>query len=178
MKKNKLNIKFNLSLKLFLLIFLICISTLIGIIINSLKEETIKLEKYTSKDISFTYDNNFEIINEKEYIELVSSDEKASIVIKRMEYTITNQEKDKYEISNSLAFQVIKDNPNYIEIYNSNKNNIYYHLYENYELKKQIEVINIFKDNSIYIIIYSADNNEFDLYKESIDIIVNSINNR
>ena len=84
----------------------------------------------------------------------------------------------KYEISNSLAFQVVKDNPNYIEIYNSNKNNIYYHLYENYELKKQIEVINIFKDNSIYIIIYSADNNEFDLYKESIDIIVNSINNR
>lgn len=178
MKKKKLNIKFNLSLKLFLLIFLICISTLIGLIINSIRKETIELKTYNSDYISFSYDNNFEIIEEKDYIELISKDEKTNIIIKKIAYTNTTKEKDKYEISSSLSYQVIENKTDYIETYTGNEEDIYYHLYENYNEKKQVEVINIFSENYIYIIIYSAENNEFDLYKESIDIIINSIKNR
>ena len=170
----KLNIKFNLSLKIFLIVFIIILCILIGLIINSTKKEEIKLNKYQSDYINFTYDNNFEVTNKKDYVVLTSKDKKTNIVIKKMDYTSNTKTKDKYEIASSLSYQVV-ENKNYIETYDGIIDNNYYFLYEDYENKRQIEVINIFDDNYIFTIIYSASNKEFDLYKESIDLIVNSI---
>jgi len=178
-KKNKLNIKLTLKLKIFLLLFIIIISILIGFIISSFKEPRTTITKYKSDYIEFLYDNTFNIANEKEYIELRTNDKKATVIIKKIDYTSNAKIKDKYDISSSLAYQVVKDKDNYIETYNDYfvENNItrYYHLYENYNEKRQIEVINNFTKNYIYVVIFSANSNEFDLYSESLSIIINSI---
>lgn len=170
----KLNIKFNLSLKIFLIVFLIIACILIGFIINSTKKEEIKLNKYKSDYISFTYDNNFEVTKEKDYVILTTKDRETNIVIKKIDYTSNTKTKDKYEIASSLSYQVV-ENKEYIETYNGIIDNNYYFLYEDYENKRQIEVINKFDDDYIFTMIYSASNKEFDLYKESIDLVINSI---
>ena len=172
----KLNIKFNLSLKIFLIVFLIITCILIGLLINSTKKEEIKLNKYKSDYINFTYDNNFNVYKQKDHIILTTKDKKTNIVIKKIDYTSNTKTKDKYEISSSLSYQVVENKKEYIETYNGIIDNNYYFLYEDYQNKRQIEVINIFDDNYIFTIIYSASNKEFDLYKESIDLIINSIN--
>ena len=172
----KLNIKFNLSLKIFLIVFLIITCILIVLLINSTKKEEIKLNKYKSDYINFTYDNNFNVYKQKDHIILTTKDKKTNIVIKKIDYTSNTKTKDKYEISSSLSYQVVENKKEYIETYNGIIDNNYYFLYEDYQNKRQIEVINIFDDNYIFTIIYSASNKEFDLYKESIDLIINSIN--
>ncbi|MBE6151329.1 MAG: hypothetical protein E7162_05920 [Firmicutes bacterium] len=172
----KLNIKFNLSLKIFLIVFLIITCILIGLLINSTKKEEIKLNKYKSDYINFTYYNNFNVYKQKDHIILTTKDKKTNIVIKKIDYTSNTKTKDKYEISSSLSYQVVENKKEYIETYNGIIDNNYYFLYEDYQNKRQIEVINIFDDNYIFTIIYSASNKEFDLYKESIDLIINSIN--
>ena len=175
MKKIRSNIKFNLSLKLFLLIFTICICILIGLIINGMKKEKINFSKYVSDYINFNYDDTFEVSKEKDYIELTSKNKKTSIVIKKLDYTGNIKNKDKSEIVASLSYQVVEDEEKYKETYNGNEGDKYFYLYENYEKRRQIEVISIFDESYIYVIIYSANNDEFDLYKESVDIIVDSI---
>lgn len=179
MKKKKLNIKLTLKLKLFLFIFVIISSILIGLIILNSKEEKLEMNEYKNELITFTYDNNFKIINEKEQIELKSIDNKATIVIKILDYTSISKQEDKQDIATSLSYQVIKNKNDYYETYNDviTENNItrYYYLYENYQEQNQIEIITTFDEKYIYVVIYQANNEEFDLYEESISIIVNSI---
>lgn len=181
MKKEKkpIRINLNLKLKLFLLVFIITVFVLIGMIIVSFKDEAVVMNHYESKYINFIYDNNFYIASEENQIELHTKDDENTIVIKKLDYTKSAQEKDPYEIASSLSYQVVQDNKDYIETYNdyikSNHDTKYYYLYENYKTERQIEVISIFKKKYIFVVIYSASNSEFDLYKESIDIIVNSI---
>ena len=102
-----------------------------------------------------------------------------TLVIKKLDYTKSAQEKDQYEIAASLSYQVTRKSDGYIETYNDyvkdNHNTKYYYLYENYEKERQIEVISIFEKKYIFMIIFSCNNSKFDLYKESIDIIIDSI---
>lgn len=178
MKRNKINIKFDFKLKLFLLISIIIISILIGLIIVSFKNEKATLKKYDSDYISFVYDNNFKIVNEEEFIELKNNNKSSIIAIKKMDYTNNAKTKNKSEIASSLSYQVIS-NQDYIKTYDEYKNENgvtkYYCLYENYEEEKQIEVVVMFGENDIYVVVYSANNNEFDLYFESVSIIIDSI---
>lgn len=181
MENNKKTFKINLNLplKLFLLIFIIIVFILIGLIILSIKKEDVVISKYESKNINFIYDNNFYLANDKEYIELRTNDGENTLIIKKLDYTKSAQEKDQYEIAASLSHQVIRKSDGYIETYNdyiNNKHNTkYFYLYENFEKERQIEVISIFDKKYIFIVIFSCSNNEFDLYKESVDIIVDSI---
>ena len=174
-----IRINLNLKLKLFLLVFVITTFVLIGMIILSFMDEDVVMNRYESKYINFIYDNNFYIVDEENQIELHTKDDENAIIIKKLDYTKSAQEKDQYEIASSLSYQVVQNNEDYIETYNdyikSNHDVKYYYLYENYETERQIEVISIFKKKYIFVVIYSATNREFDLYKESIDIIVNSI---
>lgn len=179
MKKKKINIKFNLRLKLFLLTSFIIVSILIGLIINSFKEDEIIVHEYKSDYISFAYDNTFKIEKEKDYIKLITKDKKAMVAIKKLDYTTNSKDKNQSEIAASISYQVLENKNGYIETYNNyvNENNInrYYYLYENYKEERQLEVITTFEEDYIYVVIYSAKNNEFDLYSESISIIVNSL---
>ena len=178
-KKININIKLDLKLKLFLFLFAIVFLILIGLIISSTKEQQFKISNYQNNQISFNYDQNFTITEEKEYIELKSQDNQAIVVIKILDYTNTYKKENQSDIASSLSYQVIKDESDYIETYNDyeikNDYTRYYYLYENYEKENQIEVITTFTNHYIYTLIYSANNNEFDLYEESISLIVNSI---
>lgn len=178
-KKKSITIKFNIKLKLFLILTTIIILILLGLIIVSFQQEPPMLEQYQSDYISFVYDNNFVIVSEEEYIELNNKDKSAAIVIKKLDYTSNAQNKGQSEIAASLSYQVIENEKDYINTYTekeeTNQQNIYYYLYENYEKERQIESITIFDNDYIYIIIYSADSSEFDLYAESIALIVESI---
>lgn len=178
MESNK-NINLTLKHKLFILIFLIIIFTLIGVICLLLQKEEVLISTYKSKYISFNYDNNFQIENEDEQVELKNKDKSAIIIVKKLDYTITSQNKSKDELTSSLSFQVIKEKKDYIELYNNyeEKNNkiYYYYLYENYKENRQVEVITIYDENYIYMIIYSAKSSDFDLYSKSISMIKDSI---
>lgn len=169
--------QFDLKLKIFLLLFIVIISFLIGMIINNLKKESASINRYESDNMSFYHDNNFEIKDEKDGVELRNYDGSGIIVIKKMDYTETAQKKDKDQLATSLSYQVIGDDANYIELYNGKdeERDNYYYLYENYEKERQIEVITIFTEKDIFVIIYQANSNEFDLYSESISLITDSI---
>jgi len=178
-EKSSIKIKLNLKLKLFLLLFIITISILIGMIILSIKDNQVVMNKYESKYINFIYDNNFYLVDDKDDIELHTKDDENTIIIKKLDYTKSAQEKDQYEIAASLSYQVIQKSDDYIETYNDyvkdSHNTKYYYLYENYDKERQIEVISIFEKKYIFVVIFSSSSSEFDLYKESIDIIVDSI---
>lgn len=178
-EKKTFIIRLNLKLKLFLLVFVITICVLIGMIVLSMKQENVVINKYESDYINFMYDNNFYLVDDKEYIELHTKDDENTLVIKKIDYTKSAQEKDQYEIAASLSYQVTRKSDGYIETYNDyvkdNHNTKYYYLYENYEKERQIEVISIFEKKYIFIVIFSCNNSKFDLYKESIDIIIDSI---
>lgn len=177
-KKRSITIKLDIKLKLFILIITIIVFLLIGLILVSLKEDDSLIKEYKSDYISFTYDNNFILVDEKEFISLTDKDKTANIVIKKLEYTNNAKTKNQYEIASSISFQVIETEEGYIETYNGsetiNNMNRYYYLYENYDKERQVEVITIFDQEYIYVVIYSADNEEFDLYTESISLIVDS----
>lgn len=173
-KKSKIN--FNSKLKIFLLIFIATVLILVGILLNFLKSNDIKIKSYESKILKFNYDTSFKLEDDND-IKLQSIDGTAVVYIKNITYTDTIKVKDKTDLADSLSYQVISNNDNYSEIYNETDedNNIYYYLYEDYEKEKQIEVITLFKDKNIFVIIYQNDNDEFDLYGTSIDLIVDSL---
>ena len=177
-KKRSIKIKLDIKLKLSILLITIIIFLLMGLILLSLKKEESVVKEYKSNYINFTYDNNFEIVDEEEFISLTDKDKTANIVIKKLEYTNNAKTKNQYEIASSLSFQVIETEEGYIETYNGsetiNNKNRYYYLYENYDKERQVEVITIFDEEFIYVVIYSANNEEFDLYTESISLIVDS----
>lgn len=177
-KKRSISIKLDIKLKLFILIIIIVICLLIGLILVSLKKDESLVTEYKSDYINFIYDNNFELVDDKDYIQLTDKDKTANIVIKKIDYTNNAKTKNQYEIASSLSFQVIQSEEGYIETYNGsekvNELNRYYYLYENYDKERQVEVITIFDKEYIYVVIYSADNEEFDLYTESISLIVDS----
>lgn len=177
-KKRSITIKLDIKLKLFIILVAIIVFLLIGLIVLSLKEEKALITEYKSDYITFVYDNNFEVVNEKEYVELSDKDKTASIVIKKLDYTSNAKTKNQYDIASSLSFQVIGKEEGYIETYNGSEKvndiNRYYYLYENYDKERQVEVITIFDKEYIYVVIYSAENEEFDLYTESISLIVDS----
>jgi len=179
MKKNKQKIKinFNIKLKLFLIFFIITCFILIGRIIVTFKEDTTIIKKYKSDYVNFIYDDNFKITKIKEEIYLEDKDKSSVIVIKKIDYTNNAKTKDKSEIASSISYQVIENEPNYIETYNNSNDekNKYYYLYENYEKEKQIEVITMFDKENIFVVIYSANSDEFDLYTESLNIVLDSI---
>ena len=173
-KKSKIN--FNSELKIFLLIFIATVLILVGILLNFLKSDDIKIKSYESKILKFNYDTSFELEDDND-IKLQAVDGKAIVYIKNIMYTDTIKDKNKTDLVDSLSYQVVSNNDNYNEIYNEfdEDNNIYYYLYENYEEERQIEVITLFKDKNIFIIIYQNDNDEFDLYGTSINLIVDSL---
>lgn len=176
--KRSIKIKLDIKLKLYILLIIIIICILLGLILVSLKKEESLVTKYKSDYITFVYDNNFEIVDETDYIQLSDKDKTANIVIKKLDYSNNAKSKNQYDIASSLSFQVIEKEEGYIETYNGNEKindiNRYYYLYENYDKERQVEVITIFDEDYIYVVIYSADNEEFDLYTESISLIVDS----
>ena len=173
-KKSKMH--FNSELKIFLLIFIATVLILVGILLNFLKPNDIKIKSYESKILKFNYDTSFELEDDTD-IRLQAIDGNAIVYIKNITYTDTIKAKDKTDLADSLSYQVVSNNDNYNEIYNETDedNNIYYYLYEDYEKERQVEVITLFKDKNIFIIIYQNDNDEFDLYGTSIDLIVDSL---
>ena len=176
MKDKKLNIKFDIKLKLFLVVFIITLCILIGLLINNFIGVDVSINSYKSDYVNFYYDNNFKINSEKDSVVLKSVDNNSTVVINKYEYTESVKKKNKFDLATSLSYQVIKDNNDYIEIYNGqDEKDRYYYLYENYKTEKQIEVITIFDKDYIFVVIYQANSNEFDLYTESISIIIDSI---
>lgn len=164
----KLNI--NLSLKLIITFVIIICLILVIFIIKVNSNKGFKINTYNENGIKFNYDNTFRLTNKKDYIELVTTDNTSVVAIKKIDYSFDLDEDN----AESIAYQITLEDGSYNKVYNEYKENKYYFLYENYEKEKQIEIIEYQKDDYLYLIVFEANSNEFDLYQESFNIIINS----
>lgn len=165
-------INLNLSLKVVIICAFIISIILIGFIIKIgiSNKSGFKLNTYNDNGIKFSYDNTFKLNNKKDYIELTTNDNGGVIAIKKMDYSYVLD----LEVAESISYQITLEDGTYNKIYEEEKDNKYYFLYENYDKEKQIEVIEFVKDDYLYLIVFEANSDEFDLYQESFNIIINT----
>ena len=165
-------INLNLSLKVVIICAFIISIILIGFIfkIGISNKYVFKLNTYNDNGIKFSYDNTFKLNNKKDYIELTTNDNGGVIAIKKMDYSYVLD----LEVAESISYQITLEDGTYNKIYEEEKDNKYYFLYENYDKEKQIEVIEFVKDDYLYLIVFEANSDEFDLYQESFNIIINT----
>ncbi len=163
-------IKIDLSHKIIIaFVMLVCLILAAFVIILNTKK-SFGINSYNENGIKFNYDNTFKLHKKKDYIELVSSDNKTVVSVKKIEYSYDLD----IDSAESIAYQVVSSDGTYTKVYSNFENDKYYFLYENYDKERQIEVIEIKKEDYLYILVFEASSNEFDLYQESFDIIVNS----
>ncbi len=170
---SKVTIAFNWQLKVFLMLFVICFSILIGLIIKNVNEDVSILKKYSS-DISFYYDNSFRLVDEDGANVTLHNNNSGIIVIKKMKYLKRYQAYDPSAIADSLSSQTLTDD-DYKLTGRLEKDGKYYHLYTNDQKKRQIETIISMDEKGISLIIYQADDKEFDLNLQTLDVIEKSL---
>lgn len=165
-----MKIKLNIKIISFSIIALIIIFILIGLIVKNVAVKNFEINTYKDNNITFKYDSNFETNNNNDdYVELNNNDNTATVVIKNLDGNELNA-----DIAKNIAYQVI-DKDKYIETYNNYENNRYIYLFENYNQGKQIEVISFIMKKKLYIVIYESNSDSFDLYIESLNIILDSL---
>ncbi len=128
---------------------------------------------YSSYDIKFSHDTIFSDVKTYDngnLVRLNNRDNNASINVKVIHYDIDKISDDKETIALRLANDVVKD-LNMKNTYRDNDNYQYLYEDENGFLDVQVK----FGDQKIYVVTLSAKQDDFYLYQESYDIVLNSL---